>query len=168
MSSRSDGPKPGPSGFDAALEAALDPELEAEWATELEKDADASARLAGAKRVLEALDSLPRPEPSGTLRRGLSARLDDVDRRHRGFWASLWSDRWRVRVGASLAISGAVAALLVVRASDKPSVSDPALARLERLELAEDLDIFENLEVLQHLDVLDDLELIRSLPEDSG
>lgn len=112
--------------------------------------------------LLDAVDRLPRPEPRPGGRARLLARLDAEDAR-RGSTRHSW---WLALGGAATAATAAAIAL-AVRAPDL-RVDRSAMARLERLELAEDLELYDNLDVVEHLDVLPDLDLIERLPEEES
>lgn len=168
--------RPDRAGLDDVLDAALavppadgnvDPRLAEKLAT-IQRDPERARKLDTALRALAVVDALPAPEPSPFLARKLARKLDDIDRRSE-FWQPQWGAiRWAG--GLSLAAIAVGVALLVVPPNPK-STFGPAqgsIARIERLELAEDQEIFENLDILEHLDVLDDIELIESLPEEKG
>lgn len=155
---------------DALLEAALDPEAYAERVQHLVSDPATAHRYETARRALELVDQLPRPEPSAALRRGLWARLDEADERE-AQRPLVRLKRWLMTpLGGGFALAAAAAAaLVIVSPGIKPHRHVPApLAQLERIELAKNRELYENLELIEHLDIIEDLELIDSLPEESG
>lgn len=170
--------KPTDEKIAALIDAALEPDAHAERIEEATPEE--AAELATLERILSAVDTLPRPEPSPGLRTGLLERMNAEDaRREQTLWARVkraseqgW---WTPAGGLGLAgaagglgLAGAAAAVVLLTPGTQPDLPRTALAQAERLEVAENLELYQNLELVEDLELLEELELIESLPEERG
>jgi anti-sigma factor RsiW len=143
------------------LTAYIDGELPPERAKAVEAALAADVRLkaleARLRATVQAVKSLPAPQPSEALRRAVLAKVDEPTWRER---LARWLSPPRL-VPVGLAVAAAVTAVVLWRPGAtvaEPGFDEEALLVAQHLELAEDLDVVG-------LDSPDDVAVVAQLDE---